>query len=97
MEDQTQIGFLCEHRDLIPQIAELFWKEWERFYLPFNITNLEQVKEDLAKNCNTDQIPITLVATINKKLAGTITLDYEDIPHTPYKPWFEIGTEKESE
>jgi hypothetical protein len=88
-ERQVYIDFLCHRKHFIPQIAELLWNEWARFYLPFNITNLDQVKEDLAKNCNTDQIPITLVAILNSELAGTVTLDYDDIPGTPYKPWCE--------
>jgi len=86
-EPTLHIDFLCYHQQFIPQLAEFLWKEWARFYLPFNITNIEQVKADLRKNCNIDRVPITLIATINSELVGTVSFGNDDLPATPYQPW----------
>jgi hypothetical protein len=88
-EPTLHIDFLCYHQQFIPQLAEFLWKEWARFYLPFNITNIEQVKADLRKNCNIDRVPITLIATINSELVGTVSFGNDDLPATPYQPCFE--------
>jgi hypothetical protein len=86
-ECQVFVDFLLYHQEYIPQLAELLWKEWEHFYLYWNICDLEGMKNELLEYCKADTFPTTFVAIFNGKIAGIAILGDDVVPNAPLEPW----------
>jgi GNAT superfamily N-acetyltransferase len=65
------IGFLANHPDSIPTLAEWFRGQWPDYYADVSQAELEQ---DFLEDAARDRLPIRLVAFESDELAGTIIL-----------------------
>lgn len=81
-----KIEYLANHTELIPTIAELFYREWG--YLYPNQT-LDDVIIRIQERTNTDKIPLALVAFQDEEFVGTVCLKEHDMDTRPdLTPWF---------
>lgn len=87
MNPEIQIHFLAEHPDLVEQLAQLSWAEWQPIYLDRGQTFADAVK-NYRERTNTDCLPLTLVALHNNELVGTVSLKFHDLDTRPnLDPW----------
>jgi len=76
---------LADHEEMIPLLAEWFERRWPEHYGPGGGGNAER---DLSNSCNRDQLPITLVATLDGEVAGTVSLKRRALAsHLHLSPW----------
>lgn len=82
---QLKIKYLSEHLDLIPKIADWFYKEW-RDLLPGY--TLDDVIKRVAERVHQNKLPLALVAFDGKDLLGTVGLKKMEFLEKPlYSPW----------
>ena len=65
------IGFLADHLDTIPTLANWFRDQWIEYYADMSQAEMEQ---DFLEDASRDRLPIRLVAFESSELAGTIIL-----------------------
>ena len=65
------IGFLADHLDTIPTLANWFRAQWPDYHAAMSQEELEQ---DFLEDASRDRLPIRLVAFEANELAGTIIL-----------------------
>lgn len=65
------IGFLADHLNTIPTLAEWFRDQWPDYYADMSQAELDQ---DFLEDASRDRLPIRLVAFESNELAGTIVL-----------------------
>lgn len=79
------IAHLADHRDVIPTLAQWFYKEWA--YLHPDRT-LEDVERLIGERTNTTKIPVALVAFEGGELLGTVCLKVHDMDtRLDLTPW----------
>ncbi len=83
--DTLTFGLLSEHKELVPVLAEWFKKTWEPYY---GKEGPGDATADLMACCNSDKIPLALVAFLHGEPCGTVSLKNESIStHTHLSPW----------
>ena len=65
------IGFLADHLDTIPTLANWFRAQWPEYHAAKSQAEMEQ---DFLEDASRDRLPIRLVAFKSRELAGTIIL-----------------------
>jgi GNAT superfamily N-acetyltransferase len=65
------IGFLADHLDTIPTLANWFRAQWPDYYAAMS---QEEMEQDFLEDASRDRLPIRLVAFKSGELAGTIIL-----------------------
>jgi RimJ/RimL family protein N-acetyltransferase len=65
------IGFLADHPDTIPTLAEWFRAQWPDYYAAWSQAEMEQ---DFLEDTSRDRLPSRLVAFEANELVGTIIL-----------------------
>jgi RimJ/RimL family protein N-acetyltransferase len=65
------IGFLADHLDTIPTLANWFRAQWPEYYAAMS---QEEMEQDFLEDASRDRLPIRLVAFKARELAGTIIL-----------------------
>jgi RimJ/RimL family protein N-acetyltransferase len=65
------IGFLADHPDTIPTLANWFRDQWPGYYAKWSQAELEQ---DFLEDTSRDRLPSRLVAFESNELVGTIVL-----------------------
>jgi len=92
-----KLGSLKDHVDFIPALSKAFQEEWPTFNAGYGLFSVEDVAEDLRRSARTmtdEKIPITLVVMMDDddddkaKLAGSCTIEAEDLPNSLLTPWF---------
>jgi GNAT superfamily N-acetyltransferase len=80
-----KISYLSDFTDFLPIIAEWHAKQWPDCFKRGNlVTAIQELKRSLNRDC----LPITLVATENNELLGSISLVVRDLPIRPdLEPW----------
>lgn len=80
-----QIVYLCDHPALIPELAELNFKEWGHFK-PHD--TLEARTERMRKACGKGAVPTVVVAIEDSQLLGGALLIDSDLASRPdLTPW----------
>jgi GNAT superfamily N-acetyltransferase len=81
------IDYLANHRQFIPEIADLTYGEWGDLLRAANIGK-EQLTELLAERATTDRLPITVVALSDGQLVGTGSIKMAEPGTKPgLSPW----------
>ena len=81
------IGFLADHLDTIPILANWFRAQWPDYFADWSQAEMEQ---DFLQDATFDRLPCRLVAFESDKLVGTIVLREQGTESLPeYKP--ELG------
>ena len=90
------IDYLAEHKELIPEIADLTYSQWTDLFQAAGIDK-DKLKELLAERATTDRLPITLVAISDGVLIGTGSIKISE-PGTKVglSPWLAGMYVKES-
>lgn len=65
------IGFLADHLDTIPILANWFREQWPDYYADWSQADMEQ---DFLQDSSYNRLPIRLVAFESDELVGTIVL-----------------------
>ena len=68
------IELLADHADVIPTLLEWYLLEWEPYY---GAHGPGDARADLESRCNSDAIPIGLVAMEAGEVRGTVALDLD--------------------
>ena len=80
-----KIEYLKDNSKWIPTIARWFHDEWGVFHPDLDLGGIEK---RLAERCNTDRIPLTLVALEKNEVVGTVSLKKHDMDtRMQYTPW----------
>jgi len=67
--------------------TDVFWKEWRRIYIHSN-RSYEQVQRSIVERCNTDFLPLAVVAFIDGEPVGTGCLKPQDLAErSELTPW----------
>ena len=83
--DEVQIGFLIDHPEFIPQLAQWLFEEWG---LILGETNLDTRIKKLRAHLNRDELPIAWVAHSDGQLLGTASLRPHDLEgRKDLTPW----------
>ena len=81
------IDYLANCPELIGEVARLSWKEWQEIYQQREQT-LEHCLKNYQERMNTDRLPLTLVALLDAKLIGMVSLKFHDMDTRPeLDPW----------
>jgi len=87
------IDYLAHCSELIDELAQLSWKEWQDIYEQRKQT-LEHSVKNYRERLNTDRLPLTLVAVraglaVNRReLVGMVSLKFHDMDTRPdLDPW----------
>jgi GNAT superfamily N-acetyltransferase len=81
------IDYLADHPELLDQLAQLSWKEWQDIYEQRDQT-LEHCLKNYRERMNTDRLPLTLVALHRNELVGMVSLKFHDMDTRPdLDPW----------
>jgi predicted N-acetyltransferase YhbS len=82
----VKIRFLKEYSQWIPIIAEWFYEEWGEFHPELDV---DEIAERLWERCNTDRIPLALVAVQqDEDVIGTVSLkEYDMDTRKHFSPW----------
>jgi len=79
-----EIRPLLDQAGAISDLAEIFFKEWNRY----DRRNRAEIEMQLRQNLNHDSLPITFVASRGSELLGTVSVDLSDLPsHDHLSPW----------
>jgi GNAT superfamily N-acetyltransferase len=84
---QLQIEQLSQHPDLLPTIAGWIYNEW---WTEVEGANVGTLTELLRAHLTADQIPLTLVASLERSPVGTATLLAHDVETEEWpdlSPW----------
>jgi len=79
------IAYLADHTEVIPILAQWFYKEWAYLHPGKTLANVEQL---IGERINTNKIPLALVAFDNQELVGTVCIKVHDMDtHLDLSPW----------
>jgi RimJ/RimL family protein N-acetyltransferase len=79
-----KIAFLADYPETIPKLTQWFQTQWPAYYANRTLTN---IAEDFYAEASRTKIPIRLVACVDGKLAGTISLREQALQTLPeYQP-----------
>jgi len=79
------ISYLADHTEVIPMLAQWFYKEWSYLYPGKTLADVEQL---IGERININRIPLALVAFNNQELIGTVCLKVHDMDtHLDLSPW----------
>ena len=79
------ISYLADHTEVIPVLAQWFYKEWSYLHPGKTLADVEQL---IGERINTNKIPLALVAFKNQELIGTVCLTVHDMDtHLDLSPW----------
>ena len=82
-----RIDYLANHKSTIPMWADCFWSEWYIFYLRSRRSR-DDVRQSVAERCNTDSLPLAIVALDDGVPVGTGSLKTNDlVERTDLSPW----------
>ncbi|MFG0333235.1 MAG: GNAT family N-acetyltransferase [Maioricimonas sp. JB049] len=85
MSSSVTIMPLANHPESLPLLIEWFEQQWAPYYGP---DGPGDAAADLRGCCNTDQLPIALVAFTNGRVCGTAALKAESVTtHSHLTPW----------
>jgi GNAT superfamily N-acetyltransferase len=80
-----RIAYLADHEEVIPILAEWFYREWSYLYPGKTI---DDVRNAIRERTNRDAIPVALVAFEGTTLVGTVCLKTHDMDSRPdLSPW----------
>jgi len=80
-----KIEYLKDYSRWIPTIAQWFYEEWGEFHPELDVN---RIAERLGERCNTDEIPLALVAVLQEEVVGTVSLKKYDMDtRMQYSPW----------
>jgi len=78
------IDLLADRPEAIPVLAEWFFAEWHRF----DGRKPGEIRRQLTENLNRHSLPVTFVARLEGRLAGTVSIDMTDLPgFDELSPW----------
>jgi GNAT superfamily N-acetyltransferase len=87
MLPEITIDYLADHLELVEELAQLSWKEWQDVYEQ-RAQTLEHCLKNYRERMNTDRLPLTLVALHDGALAGMVSLKFHDLDTRPdLDPW----------
>lgn len=79
------IAYLADHKEVIPLLAQWFYKEWSYMYPERTLADVEHL---IGERINTDKTPLALVAFDNQELLGTVCLKVHDMDtRLDLSPW----------
>jgi predicted N-acetyltransferase YhbS len=79
------IVYLADHKEVIPMLAQWFYKEWAYLHPDRTLADVERF---IGERANTDKIPVTLVAFEGQELLGTVCLKAHDMDtRLDLTPW----------
>ncbi len=79
------IDCLADHKEVIPELAAWFFREWSPLYADKTI---DDVRNAIAERTNRNTIPVALVAFEGATLVGTVCLKAHDMDTRPdLSPW----------
>lgn len=79
------IAYLADHTEVIPILAQWFYKEWAYLHPGKTLADVEQL---IGERINTNKIPLALVAFDNRELLGTVCLKVHDMDtRLDLSPW----------
>ena len=81
-----RIDFLANHQNLIPDLCQSFFNEWQHL-IPGK--TIEDVRDALRLRTNTDKLPLTFVAiNENDEWVGSVSIKETDLDtRTDLSPW----------
>lgn len=80
-----QIKLLADCQEYILQLAELWYEEISKHWVPN--ASIERAKNSLKNHLNRDELPQTLVAIQNNEPIGMASLRINDGLSSTYTPW----------
>lgn len=81
----VRFAYLARHRTYIPTLAAWHHAEWSHLYPG---ETLEAFREHLEHSAQTEAIPLTIIALVEGKLAGSASLIEHDLDSRPeLSPW----------
>lgn len=81
----VKIEYLKEYSQWVPIIAQWFYEEWGEFHPELDVN---RIAERLGERCNTDRIPLALVAVRQEEVIGTVSLKKYDMDtRMQFSPW----------
>ena len=84
-DTDIRIGYLADEPAMLPQLVELFVREWGSHYGPDGPGDADA---DLRESVDPRSLPVCLVATDHAgSVVGTISLKSESISHHELSPW----------
>lgn len=81
----VRIAYLARHRSRIPTLAAWHHAEWAHLYPDETLAGF---REHLERSAQTGAIPLTLIALVEGRLAGSVSLIEDDLDSRPeLSPW----------
>lgn len=80
-----KIDLLKNHKDVIPQLAKIWYEVLGRIWLPD--VPIERVEQNFITHLNDEVMPLTFVALFNNKPVGMCSLRENDGIRPDLKPW----------
>jgi len=85
IRERMNISYLADHTEVIPMLAQWFYKEWAYLHPGKTLADVERL---IGERINTNKIPLALVAFENQELIGTVSLKVNDMDtHLDLSPW----------
>jgi hypothetical protein len=79
------IAYLTDHKEVIPILAQWFYKEWAYLHPERTLADVERL---IRERANIDRIPVALVAFEGQELLGTVCLKVHDMDtRLDLTPW----------
>lgn len=79
------IAYLGYHQEVLPVVASWIYREWSFLYVG---KTRHYVEEFLRQRLDTRRMPLTMVAFVEGKPVGTVSLKESDMESRPYlTPW----------
>jgi len=79
------IAYLADHKEVIPLLAQWFYKEWAYLHSERTLADVERL---IGERTNTDKIPLALLAFDGHELLGTVCLKVHDMDtRLDLTPW----------
>ena len=69
-----KVALLTDHLEVLPTLADWYQQEWEPYY---GVDGPGDAHADLRSRCNTNEIPIGLVALEDNQVQGVVALDLD--------------------
>lgn len=69
-----KVALLTDHPEVLPTLADWYQQEWKPYY---GVEGPGDAHADLRSRCNTDEIPIGLVALMDNQIQGVVALDLD--------------------
>lgn len=79
------IAYLADYKEVIPILAQWFYKEWAYLHPDRTLADVERL---IGERANMDRIPVALVAFEGQELLGTVCLKVHDMDtRLDLTPW----------